>query len=365
MCRSDGESRTQRLLWLCAVGLCLVLVADRAVAGQAAAAGSIIGQVKDESGGVLPGVTVTAKSPALQVPSVVSVTDAQGEYRLTPLPIGLYTVDYELQGFQTLRQAEVRVALGFVARLDIKLNVGTVAETVTVSGEAPVVDVTSTTTATRFNKETLEVLPTNRNGLNSLLVQAPGARGTMEAGGKISFSPPTIRVFGISGEPWYILEGIYTPSPDAGGGLGNYWDYNSIEEAAVQTLGTNAEVGGHGAFVSGVVKSGGNDFHGGANWSYMSDKTSGNNIDAALAAQGITKGDTVLGRYDLGLELGGRIVRDKLWFYGAVRDRQNYFDVVGATLEKIAPTYVSARSRVFVTSCRRSISSVYAPLLKS
>jgi hypothetical protein len=321
----------RRVCSVCAACLCLVLIAGRAIAGQASAAGSIIGQVKDESGAVLPGVTVTAKSPALQVAAVVSVTDPQGEYRLTPLPIGVYTVDYELQGFQTLRQQDVRITTGFVARLDVRLNIGTVTETVTVSGEAPLVDVTSTTTVTRFTKETLEVLPTNRNGLNSLLVQAPGARGTMEAGGKISFSPPTIRVFGQAGEPWYVLEGIYTPSPDNGGGLGNYWDYNSIEEAAVQTMATNAEVGGRGAFVSGVVKSGGNDFHGGMNWAYMSDKLSWNNIDERLAAQGITRGDTVLARYDLGMDLGGRIIRDKLWFYGAVRDRQNYFDVIGAT----------------------------------
>lgn len=319
----------RQLIRIGAVCFCLVLAADRVMAGQTAS-GSIIGQVADESGAVLPGVTVTATSPALQVPSVISVTGPEGDYRLTPLPIGTYSVEYELAGFQKVRQEEIRVTSGFVARMDIKLKLGRLEETITVSGESPVVDVTSTTTTTRFNSETLEVLPTNRNGINSLLVQAPGARGTSEAGGKISFSPPAIRVFGQTGEPWYVLEGIYTQSPDAGGGLGNYWDYNSIEEAAVQTLGTNAEVGVRGAFISGVVKSGGNDFHGGVDWSYMSDKLSWNNIDEALAAQGIRTGDEVLGRYDLALDLGGRIVRDKLWFYGAVRDRQNYFKTVGA-----------------------------------
>jgi hypothetical protein len=168
--------RSRPLCWAAVVGLCLALGAERATAGQAAAVGSIIGQVKDEGGGVLPGVTVTATSPALQVPSIAAVTDAQGEYRLTPLAIGVYTVEYELSGFQKVRQEDVRITVGFIARLDIRLSVGALSETITVSGQTPVVDVTSTTTTTRFNKETLEVLPTNRNGLNSLLVQAPGTR---------------------------------------------------------------------------------------------------------------------------------------------------------------------------------------------
>src|ERR1041384_7755814 len=82
---------------------------------------SIIGQVKDESGAILPGVTVTVTSPALQVREMTDVTNAQGEYRLTPLPIGTYTVIYTLQGFQTIRREEVRLTVGFTARLDIAL----------------------------------------------------------------------------------------------------------------------------------------------------------------------------------------------------------------------------------------------------
>src|SRR5204863_3684767 len=96
------------------LGLC-----DVALAQQEA---SIIGQVKDESGAILPGVTVTATSPALQVREVMDVTNAQGEYRLTPLPIGTYAVVYTLQGFQTLRREEVRLTVGFTGRVDITLK---------------------------------------------------------------------------------------------------------------------------------------------------------------------------------------------------------------------------------------------------
>src|SRR5437867_11202807 len=121
----------KRLLPLGIACVCVLLIADQSTAGQAGASGSIIGQVKDESGAVLPGVTITAKSPALQVPSVVGVTDAQGEYRITPLPIGVYSVEYDLSGFQKVRQNDIRITVGFVARMDVKLLVGAVEETIT------------------------------------------------------------------------------------------------------------------------------------------------------------------------------------------------------------------------------------------
>ena len=93
------------------------LVASRAAVGQTTAGASIIGQVTDATGAVLPGVTVTATSAALQVPFVVTVTDDRGEYRLTPLPIGIYTVTYELAGFQSLRREGLQLTVGFTARV--------------------------------------------------------------------------------------------------------------------------------------------------------------------------------------------------------------------------------------------------------
>src|SRR6185436_18625394 len=115
--------------------LSLVPLADAATAGQADA--SIYGLVADESGAVLPGVTVTVSSPALQVRAISAVTAADGEYRVTPLPIGLYQVEFTLQGFQTVRHPELRLTVGFAARIDVKLHVGNLEETVTVSAVAP------------------------------------------------------------------------------------------------------------------------------------------------------------------------------------------------------------------------------------
>lgn len=311
-------------------------------------AASIIGRVTDDGGGVLPGVTVTATSPALQVPSVASVTDNQGEYRLAPLPIGVYEVSYHLEGFQSVRREGIRLTVGFAAKVDIVLAVGGIQETVTVSGQAPLVDVTSTTTSAQFTREQLEILPTSRNSILALMAQAPGVRSTLEVGGNVTFSPPGTRVFGQGAEPWYVLEGIFTTALQTDGGVGQYWDYNAIEEAAVQTLGTNADVGSRGVAINAVVKSGGNNFSGSGFAGYMSDRLQSNNIDQTLASQGITDGGRLLKRYDVSGDLGGRIVRDKLWFYGATRKRLNVAEVLGA-FKTDGSTATSEQGQRFVT----------------
>jgi hypothetical protein len=120
--------------------------APRARAQQDA---GIVGQVTDESGAALPGVTVTATSPALQVGTVTAVTDTRGDYRLMPLPIGTYAVTYTLSGFSSVRREELRLTVGFTATVDVALKVGAIEESITVSAASPVVDITSGTTATR------------------------------------------------------------------------------------------------------------------------------------------------------------------------------------------------------------------------
>jgi hypothetical protein len=156
-------------------------VVGSAHAGQSTEA-SVIGTVTDESQGVMPGVTVTATSPALQG-SRDAVTDEEGRYRITPLPIGTYTLVFELAGFRTLRREEVRLTAGLTARIDVSLSVGGLEETVTVSGASPVVDVTSTANTTTLTRETLDLIPTARTGYNAIMAQAPGVRETLQAFG--------------------------------------------------------------------------------------------------------------------------------------------------------------------------------------
>jgi carboxypeptidase family protein/TonB-dependent receptor-like protein len=334
------------------IGIFVWLIALTTATAAAQQDAGIIGQVTDESGAVLPGVTISVTSPALQVPSVTSVSDERGEYRVTPLPIGTYAVEYTLSGFQTVRREGVRLTVGFTARVDISLKVGSLEETITVSGAAPVVDVSSTTATTQFTRETLEALPTSRNGIVSVLMQAPGVRGLRDVGGSSLNQVPTARAFGQAAEVYYTLEGVQTSSLQASGGQANYWDYTTVEEASVRTIGNSADMPYRGVALNAVVKSGSNDFHGSGWLNKTSASLQSKNIDDKLAAAGITSGGRLVERDSYSGELGGRIVRDKLWFYGGARrmtDVQEQLNVympdgTPAALDDGARTYTAKLS---------------------
>jgi hypothetical protein len=272
--------------------------------GQTAGSGAIIGQVSDEGGGVLPGVTVTARSPALQLPEVSVVTDERGEYRITPLPIGDYTVEYSLGGFGTVRREGVVLNTNFTAKIDIVLKVGTLEETVTVSGATPVVDVTSTEVTTHVTKQVLDSIPTGRNHYTSLLELAPGARGNIDVGGSTNNGTPSFSNFGMAEESWQAVEGVSTKTPNISDS-GNFPDFSTIEEAAISTMAHDASVPSRGVVINTVIKSGGNDYHGtlfygGTNNSLESNPATGGSLKY---------------RDDTYVQIGGPIMQNKLWFF--------------------------------------------------
>ena len=324
-----GKTLRRRVLPILVLLVGLLPATSQAQQQQAA----FLGQVTDESGGALPGVTVTATSPSLQVPSVVEITNEVGEYRLSPLPIGTYVVEYSLPGFQTVRRDGLRLTIGFQARVDIKMNLGGLAESITVSGAAPVVDVTSTTTSTQMTRETLEMIPTGRNSIVAIMIQAPGARPQLDW--SFVTGNPQFKVFGQLGEQWVALEGVVTSGPKTGTQGGNHYDYSAIEESTVSTVGNTAEAPTKGLNINVLLKSGGNQFHGSGFGSWSGDSLESKNLTPALMSRGITVGSSVKNRTDLSAELGGRIVPDKLWFYYATRRREenvglpNVFDDAG------------------------------------
>lgn len=138
----------------------LSLMASSAVAQQQT--GEIFGRATDSSGAVLPGVSVTATGPALLQPRV-AITSEAGSYRMPELPIGTYTVTFELPGFRTMQMADVRITIGFSAQVNAQLELSTVQETVTVTGESPLIDTKSTGTRSAFDLDTLQNLPTARD----------------------------------------------------------------------------------------------------------------------------------------------------------------------------------------------------------
>ena len=307
----------------------LLLPAPPAGAGQAGNSAGISGVITDSSGAVLPGVTVTATSPALQIPSVTSVSDERGEYRLSPLPIGVYSVLFELSGFQNLRREGVRLTVGFTARVDVQLNVGALAETVTVSGASPLVDTTSTATSTELTREQLEVLPTSRDGFHAFLNQTPGVRTNLDVGSSGLGDTVIFRFYGQEGASWQMLEGVVSSAPTTSGAQGSHVDFNAIEGSRVQTVGSNAEMPRRGLLVDSVVKSGGNEFHGGIVLYGSGSQLESNNIDTGLAAAGIRL-PKLHKVQDFAGTLGGRIIRNKLWFFAGARYQNVTRDILDA-----------------------------------
>ncbi len=321
-CPATGQgSRPPLLRMLGLVTTFLVILTVHQAAAQENA--SIIGLVTDESGGVVPGVTVTATSPVLQLKQITVVTDARGEYRLTPLPIGTYAVEYTLLGFQSVRREGLRLTVGFVARADVQLKIGSFGDVVTVVGGSPVVDTTSTGTRTELTRETLELIPTSREGIKSLLVQTPGVTGNLDVGGSTTGGVTSFSGYGLSGESFVTLDGLYTSS-SKDTQSGNFYDYSVLQEARVQAIANDVDVPVRGISVTAVIKSGSNQLHGGAFWAQTNDSLQSENFDEKLRAQGARQpGGELVTRWDRSVELGGKILEDKLWFYGSTRWRKN------------------------------------------
>jgi hypothetical protein len=325
----------------------LFACADRA-AGQAQTTASIVGRVTDESGAVLPGVTVTVTSPALQVPQVVDVTDAQGDYRVTPLPIGTYEVAYTLTGFQTVKRESLRLTAGFVAKLDVVLKVGAIQESVTVSA-TPTIDVQSSAPVTVLTKETLEIVPSSRSGLISLMNQSPSVRSQNDVGGSQANQLPAMRVYGVAAQAnsWLVLEGVVATDAGQTGGGGSYFDYATFEEARMQTIANDVETPNRGINLNLIVKSGGNQFHGSYSWEQTNHTFQSSNVTPEFKAAGINNANYLVRRFFGGGDLGGRIVTNKLWFYVGFHARNNEEQSLGVFQPNGQPAVVDQSQAMF------------------
>jgi len=287
---------------------------------QTGSATTIQGQVTDENGGALPGVVVTLKGPSLQIPQMTTVTDERGEYRLTPLPIGTYTLQFELSGFQTVRLDGIRMTSGFVAKVNQPMKIGAMAETITVSGQSPLVDVTQASTATTLQAETLQLIPSGTNGIVGFLAQVPGARTNVDVGGSSITDTNIFTANGQTGESWQMLEGVFAATA-MNSASGTHYDFNAVEEGRFQTSGNQVETPKRGMAVNLVMKSGGNAYHGGVDFNATNFHFQSNNISDELKRQGVVRIPKLFTRKDLGWQFGGKIIENKLWFFADWRYR--------------------------------------------
>ena len=278
-------------------------------------AGMIFGRATDPQAAAMPGVTVTLEGPALIQPQTATTTQT-GAYRFTGVPIGTYSVRFEIAGFQRLVRQGIVITAGFNAEIDAPLTLSRQEETVTVTGQSPVVDTRATMLASHFLREQLENVPSARDPW-VILEQTPGMVMTRQnVGGTTSGQQPGFLARGSSGNQMWNLDGsTITDMPDNTSSA--YYDFDSFEEIQIQTGGNDASQDAGGVAINLVTKSGGNSFKGSSRL-FLTDKAfQAQNVSAELRAQGAGAGNPLKNIADYGLEVGGPIQKNKAWFWGS------------------------------------------------
>ena len=296
----------------------IVLALVAAIAAPAWAqtqTGSISGRAEDSSGATLPGVTVSITSDNLIGGPRTAVTDASGTYRFTLLPGGKYTVKFELSGFGILNIEGVTLTAGGAATINGKLELATIQESVTVTSMSPTIDLESSKVAVNWDQQKLEELPYSRS-LTGLVSLIPGLYATSLDVGGSSFgtgSGPAARTFGRSGGGVVSYDGMIWDQ--------TYGDFGTYEEAQITTAAKGADAMNPGLTMNLVVKSGSNKFKGVGSANYQSGDFQSDNVTPELLAKGYAPGTNKFTKLvDYYGEVGGPILKDKLWFYVSHRD---------------------------------------------
>ncbi|HKE82200.1 MAG TPA: TonB-dependent receptor [Vicinamibacterales bacterium] len=280
---------------------------------------SLTGVVRDTSGAILPGVTVEATSPVLIEKVRSAVTDGSGQYRIIDLDPGTYQVTFSLPGFTKVVRAGVEISGAAVVTISADLRVGALEETITVTGETPVVDVQSVRRETVLSQDIIATIPATRT-VGSLLNATPGL--TVDNNG---LNPtPTMTFFSARGgqtnEGRMTVNGLTVAAAFNGGGVSSYiLDTVNSDEVSVTVSGGMGESDTGGPVMNLVPRAGGNSFRGQAFYNNAGDWSRGDNITDDLRAVGITETPGIIKAYDTSVSYGGPIKRDRLWFFGSVR----------------------------------------------
>jgi hypothetical protein len=309
--------RTQRPL---RVAIAITLVSASTLAAQGVDTGSLRGLVTDGTGAALPGVSVTVLSDVVMGGSLTAVTSQEGLYRFPSLPPGRYVLRMELTGFQRIEMADIRINVGLALTIDRQMEVSSVAETLTVVGESPIVDTKNTSGEVNWTGELMERLPSARD-LWSTLQQVPGLVMAKENVGGIE--SPFLSFFSvhgsIRGSHQYNFNGMDMSDMHSGIGLG-YFNTDSFEEMQFSSSGISAEHSRGGLVMNTVTKSGGNRYSGQGVFYYESSALQSTNIDDELRSRGVQGSGAPLDELsDVSGNLGGPIKRDRVWFFAAAR----------------------------------------------
>jgi hypothetical protein len=298
---------------------CLLAAAVILLPSLAFAQGTLTGTVRDASGGVLPGVTVEAASPAIQGGVRSVTTDGNGIYRIIELNPGIYSLTFTLPGFNIVKREEIQLQGTTVLTIPVEMRVGNLQETITVTGETPVVDVQSVRRETVLDADVIATVPGTRT-VGNLLNATPGL--TVDGNG---INPtPTMTFFSARGgqtnEGRMTVNGLTVAAAFNGGGVSSYiLDSVNADETSVTVSGGMGESDTGGPVMNIVPRSGGNNFRGQVFYNNAGDWSRGNNLDSDLRAVGIDETPGILKAYDTSVTYGGPIKRDRLWFLGSYR----------------------------------------------
>jgi carboxypeptidase family protein len=309
------------------VGLarCVACAVFILIPGVAFAQSSIAGVVRDTSGAVLPGVNVEAESPVLIEKVRSAVTGNDGTYNIPDLRPGAYSVTFSLPGFSTVKRDGIELPAAFTATVSVAMQVGAVEETITVTGAAPLVDTHNATSQVLFTKDMIETLPSNSRSPQSFAALTPGVRGA-----SLSQAPGGVDDMGASAHGGaasdYTIDGLTTATINGmqGGSITFRVAQAYVSEIAVTTGGGTAE-SSYGNMITNVIpKEGGNKFSGSFYAEYTDKNFAASNLTDELRRFGFTPNSLTKTQKFLEVSpaFGGRILRDKLWFFSSYKDYQ-------------------------------------------
>ena len=321
---------SERRAWIVIGWLMTGLVAlPSTVHAQGAVLATVTGIVQDSSGAVLPGVTVEVSSPVLIERVRSAVTDSTGRYRLTNLPAGTYTLTATLTGFNTARREELALSGSFTATVNLSLQVGSLEETITVTGDAPVVDVSSAQRQQVINSEVMASIPASRSyeGLAALVPGIQLATTAQNVGGIQGPTPPYFTGHGgNSFEGRLRIDGMTTGGSTGGVSL-MALDTSNATEVTVSLTGGLADAENGGASINIVPRSGGNTFSGSMFAMGAGDWMQSDNFTQSLKDAGLRSPSKLDKVWDVNFSIGGPIKQDKVWFFGHLRSMGSFLSI--------------------------------------
>jgi hypothetical protein len=281
---------------------------------------TITGVVTDPSMGALPGVVVEATSPVLIEKVRSAVTDGAGVYRLENLPPGTYTVTYMLQGFSVTRREGLAIPSNFTATVNVELRLGALEESITVTGESPVVDTQSTSKSSVVDRELLDLLPTGRTAQTAGALIHTTVMGSPDVGGTGAMSQNHQTTAGMSeGDLTVTLDGIQLQGFCGNGSSQAYHSPINYEEIVFEAASAGADQSAGGIRQHLIPRRGGNEFSGTFAGQFMHRSWQGSPLTPELVARGLTQGPSLDGLNNAEGGMGGPMMRDKLWFFASAR----------------------------------------------